>query len=261
MLRFVVHQHGSTTALTALDLTGVRAILLDVEGTTTPVAFVYETLFPYARRELRPFVERHREQADFEALMARLRAEHDRDAADRDDVPEWDDSSPARDESVVRYVSWLMDHDRKSPALKDLQGRMWKNGYERGGLVGEVFEDVAPALRRWQQAGLITAIFSSGSVLAQRLLFGYSTAGDLTPFVHQHFDTAVGAKAESASYRRIAEALGVQPSAVLFVSDAVQELDAARVAGVRTALSVRPGNTPVHTDHHPAVLSFDELGG
>lgn len=153
-----------------------------------------------------------------------------------------------------------MDQDSKDPALKELQGEMWKEGYRSGELTGEVFDDVAPALRRWRRQGIDVGVFSSGSVLAQKLLFERSTAGDLTPLLRWHFDTGAGAKNDPDSYRRIATSMGLDARAVTFVSDVVGELDAARAAGLRTVLSVRPGNRPQPPDHgHPAIHTFDDL--
>jgi enolase-phosphatase E1 len=154
----------------------------------------------------------------------------------------------------------LMDQDSKTPALKELQGHIWEDGYNTGALVGAVFEDVKPAFERWRQRGIAVGIFSSGSVLAQKLLFGHSSAGDLTPLLRWHFDTAVGAKTNPDSYSRIAASIGESPDAVLFVSDIVAELDAARAAGMQTALSVRPGNAAVAVGHpHRSISSFEEL--
>ena len=153
-----------------------------------------------------------------------------------------------------------MDADSKDPSLKELQGHIWEEGYRSGALRGEVFADVAPALDRWQREGVSVGVFSSGSVLAQRLLFRHSTAGDLTRFITWHFDTAVGAKIEAASYARIANSMAVPPPSITFVSDVVRELDAAAAAGLRTALSVRPGNPAQPAGHrHPAVQTFDGL--
>ena len=154
----------------------------------------------------------------------------------------------------------LMNQDSKTPALKELQGHIWEDGYNTGELVGAVFDDVKPALERWRQQGVAVAIFSSGSVLAQKLLFGHSSAGDLTPLLRWYFDTAVGAKTDPASYRRIASSIGESPDAVLFVSDIVAELDAARATGMQTALSIRPGNATVASGHgHRSISSFEEL--
>ena len=153
-----------------------------------------------------------------------------------------------------------MDQDSKSTALKDVQGQIWEEGYANGELVGEVFDDVAPALSRWRARGLDIGIFSSGSALAQKLLFRHSSAGDLTPLLRWHFDTTVGPKTDPESFRGIASSVGVPPSGVLFISDAVPELDAALTAGMRTRLAVRPGNGESPTGHqHFSIRTFDEL--
>jgi len=237
---------------------GVRAIVLDVEGTTTPVSFVYETLFPYARQHLHAYLDRCGVSP---ALSARFREEHAADAAVDRAVPAWhDEADAARLASVEAYAGWLMDRDRKSTALKELQGLIWEDGYRFGALEGAVFGDVAPALARWRQAGLTLVIFSSGSVLAQKLLFGFSSAGDLTLFIDAHFDTTTGAKTDPESYRRIAEALGASTADVLFVSDVPRELDAAKTAGMQVVLAVRPGNAVAGGDPvYRVIRSFDEL--
>jgi enolase-phosphatase E1 len=239
----------------------VRAIILDIEGTTTPLSFVSETLFPYARQKLRVFLESHGTTPEGLALQARLRQSHAAEARDAVDLPPWIEVTPeARIDSIVGYVSWLMDRDRKSTPLKDLQGRIWEEGYRAGELVGEVFADVPPALERWRNQRVQVGIFSSGSVLAQRLLFRHSSAGDLTSFLRWHFDTMTGPKTDVESYSRIAASTGVPAPAILFVSDVVRELDAATRAGMQTALSRRPGNTPAPGDHgHVAVDTFDDL--
>jgi enolase-phosphatase E1 len=153
-----------------------------------------------------------------------------------------------------------MDRDRKSTQLKELQGRIWEDGYRRGELVGEVFPDVGPALQRWHDRGLHVGIFSSGSVQAQQLLFRHSSAGDLTPYLRSYFDTNVGAKADPGSYRRIGEAIAVPAGAVLFLSDVVRELDAACAAGMQVRLVVRPGNAPVPPGHRfETIQNLDAL--
>jgi enolase-phosphatase E1 len=157
---------------------------------------------------------------------------------------------------IVSYVYWLMDRDRKSGPLKALQGRIWEEGYATGALQGEVYPDVRDAFVRWTSGGRRIGIFSSGSVLAQRLLFGRSTAGDLSTLLSGYFDTAVGAKGDADSYRRIGAALAVQPSRILFVSDVVNELDAARDAGLRTLLCVRPPAPEPAANTHDSVASF-----
>jgi enolase-phosphatase E1 len=160
--------------------------------------------------------------------------------------------------SAAAYAEWLMDRDRKSTALKSLQGRIWKGGYRSGALKSHVYPDVRPALERWRAQRRSVAIFSSGSVLAQRLLFEHTVEGDLTPLIHSYFDTTTGPKGAANSYRRIAEALRVAPAAVWFVSDVAAELDAARAAGMMTALCVRDGAAPPASDH-PVLRTFEEI--
>jgi len=224
----------------------LRAIVLDIEGTTTPIAFVYDTLFPYARAQLRTFLDSRRGDAGVLPILARLRAEQMSESG-----------APA---SVAQYVEWAMDRDRKSTALKELQGLIWADGYARGKLKGEVFSDVGPALARWRDCGLDVAIFSSGSVLAQQLLFRHSNAGDLTSLIGWHFDTTTGPKTSPESYERIAARIGVRPGDVVFISDAVPELDAASASGMQTFLADRPGNreTPSTTPHR-RIHTFDDV--
>jgi enolase-phosphatase E1 len=162
--------------------------------------------------------------------------------------------------AIARYVEWLMDRDRKSPGLKSLQGQIWETGYRTGRLRGEVFDDVPAAFARWTRGGIRLAIYSSGSVLAQRLLFESTNAGDLTPFVSAFFDTAVGAKASADSYRRISKEIQDAPERILFLSDVARELEAARAAACRVALCVRPGNRAEQISADiPVVRSFDEV--
>ncbi len=225
----------------------VRAIVLDIEGTTTPIAFVYDVLFPYARAHLREYLG---EVPDPDAINL-LKEERLRDAAAAPD-----DSI----DSLAKYVEWLMDRDRKSPGLKALQGLVWQRGYRDGSLKGMVFPDVPRALARWHEAGIKIAIYSSGSVLAQRLLFSTTSFGDLTPLLTGFFDTSSGAKTFEDSYRRIAGALGCSPPEMLFVSDVTAEIDAARNAGCQVTLCVRPGNAPQQiSEGLRFVHSFDEI--
>jgi enolase-phosphatase E1 len=206
-------------------------------------------LFGYARARVQEFLERHEADADVQADIALLRAEH---AAE---VPA--PNPPMA--SVSAYVHWLMDLDRKSTGLKSLQGKIWQEGYRAGDLRGEVFPDVAPALTRWRARGTEIAIFSSGSVQAQRDLFAHSTAGDLTRFIGAHFDTTTGPKTTVQSYARIAAALNRSPSDVLFISDASAELDAARGAGMQTTLCARTPEATREGDAHPVIHTFDNV--
>lgn len=233
----------------------VGAVLLDIEGTTTPISFVHDVLFPFARMHLRRFLSEERSSEEIKSILSRLKAEHRQD----DQPPPWR-GGPDDLDSAAAYAEWLMDRDRKSPALKALQGEIWDRGYRDGRLRGLVFGDVRPALERWTSHGLAVHIFSSGSVLAQRWLFATTNAGDLTPFISRYFDTAVGPKTEPDSYRRIADTLKLAFSALLFISDVTRELDAARAAGLHSLLAERPGNAAQPADSaHPRITTFDEV--
>jgi enolase-phosphatase E1 len=218
----------------------MNGVLLDIEGTTTPIAYVYGVLFPYVQNRLSTFEVS-------EDIVKALKLEH----AQETDCPTW--------EGPVPYIKWLMHHDRKSTALKELQGRIWQDGYRRGDLHGDVFPDVAPALEAWWRWNVDIRIFSSGSVLAQQLLFSTTAAGDLTRFIRGYFDTTTGPKTSPSSYTVIAEAFAKPPGEILFVSDVVSELDAARVAGLRTLLCQRPGNRPQPESSHQTIISFDQI--
>jgi enolase-phosphatase E1 len=229
------------------------AVLLDVEGTTTPVDFVYRILFPYARERVPAFLEARGREAAVRAIVEGLREEHGKDAAAGRQPPSFEAPN-----AVAGYARWLIDQDRKATPLKTLQGLIWEEGFRNGDLRGQVYDDVPKAFERWQAAGRRMAIFSSGSVLAQRLLFGHTAHGDLTPLIAGYFDTTTGPKKEAATYGRIAAAIGRVPADVRFVSDVGAEVDAARAAGLRTALCVREG-APAPPGGHRVIRSFDEL--
>jgi enolase-phosphatase E1 len=204
------------------------AILTDIEGTTTPIAFVHKVLFPYARARLAGFVDTH---------------------AQVNGTP-----TPA-----LETLLGQMDRDEKDPVLKIIQGMIWAEGYASGEIKGEVYEDVPPALRRWARAGLRLYIYSSGSVAAQKLLFGYSHAGDLTPLFQAYFDTQVGPKREAASYAAITRGAGLPAGEFLFLSDVEAELDAAAAAGLRTCQLVRPGDGTRPGTRHEIAEDFAEV--
>lgn len=236
---------------------GIRGVVLDIEGTTTPISFVHEDLFNYSRTRVRDFLAHHHPSDD----MQLLRDEHAEDVRQGKQPPPLAESGSATEiDSLATYVNWLIDLNSKARGLKSLQGKIWHEGYADGTLQAKVFPDVAPALARWRAAGLSINIFSSGSVLAQQLLFRHTEAGDLTSFIDKYFDTAVGKKSEAQSYQRIAESVGVRPEELLFISDVVAELAAAREAGMKVLLSIRPGNQPQDSaDQYPSIHSFDEL--
>ena len=226
-----------------------RRLLLDIEGTTTPISFVHEVLFPYSRLHLNSFLASHKNSTEVIADLTLLREEH------ATDVKEGKQPPPL----IEQYVYWLIDIDRKSPALKSLQGRIWEEGYNDGSLKSPVFADVLPMLQRWQASGIKVNIYSSGSVLAQKLLFSHTNAGDLTGFFSDYFDTAVGKKTDAESYKRIAHLLSAATNEIHFISDVVDELDAAASAGMKTSLCIRPGNRIVKQSKHRVVHSFDQI--
>jgi enolase-phosphatase E1 len=229
--------------------------LLDIEGTTTPITFVADTLFPLARERVDPFLAMHAGRSDVAAIVTELRRAWDAEDPASRQPSAW--PADSRD-AAVEYALWLMASDRKLTPLKALQGLIWEQSYREGRLVAPVYEDVAPALEAWAARGCRASIYSSGSVLAQRLLFAHTTAGDLTPLLGSLFDTTIGSKRESASYGAIAASLRSDPLELLFVSDLVAELDAARAAGLGTALCVRD-EQPAFTGGHRVVRSLAEL--
>jgi 2,3-diketo-5-methylthio-1-phosphopentane phosphatase len=241
-----------------------KLYLLDVEGTVAPITLTSEVLFPYARRYFALFLERHKNDDSVREDLVLLEAENRAEAGEG--LPRLPSIASAADTAAPRfrldammYLMWLMDRDRKSTALKSLQGKIWKSGFESGELKGVLFDDVPEAFRRWS-ADARVAIYSSGSAEAQRLFFRYSTAGDLTPAISGYFDTRTGPKMESASYAAIAAAMDVAPADLVFFSDSVRELDAAREAGSKTRLVVRDGNPAVEDPHgHSIVESFAGL--
>ncbi len=231
---------------------GVTLVLLDIEGTTTPIAFVYDVLFPYARARLGSYLRAHASDDALRDVLATLRVEWLDDVRQGERPPDW---ATADVPAAARYLEWLMDRDRKSPPLKRLQGEIWQEGFASGALRPELFPDVAPAFSRWKESGLDIAIYSSGSVLAQKLIFA-----DLLPSISGFFDTAVGPKRSADSYTRIAKELGRPPGEILFVSDVPEELNAALDAGCQVVLAVRPGNRPVDgPESLEEISSFDEL--
>jgi enolase-phosphatase E1 len=244
-----------------LQFNNIRAILLDIEGTTTPVDFVYKTLFPFARAEMKTFLDRSFDKPETRTDLVQLREEHAKDLANGFNPPQLsEETKEAAIESFTAYLHWLMDQDRKSTPLKSLQGKIWEEGYCAGKLRSQIFADVPRAMRRWRETGKLIAIYSSGSVLAQRLLFAHTASGDLTPLISNYFDTNTGGKKEAGSYARIATEFKISSSETLFISDVIAELEAARAAGMQTALSVRPGNAPLTTEPtHPVIHSFDEI--
>ena len=230
-----------------MDFRG-RGILLDVEGTTSAVAYVYDVMFPFARTGLASYLDTHWESP----ALAEVRQQVAADA----DTPDAENDRATFEAEVVR----MMDGDAKATGLKHLQGLIWEAGFESGELIAHVYDDVPPALHRWQQAGIDLRIYSSGSVHAQQLFFAHTVAGDLLHFFTGHYDTKIGGKREATSYTHVTDDWGLAPGEILFLSDVVAELDAAREAGMQTALCLRPGNAEVDDKNgHAACPSFAEI--
>ncbi len=229
-----------------------RGILLDVEGTTSSISFVYDVLFAHAKAKVGEFLSARRDDARVLELAAAVTA-----AAGTPLAPAAIAADPTR--AALAAID-LINRDLKDTALKELQGMIWRSGFESGELVAHVFDDVPPALAAWADSGLDVRIYSSGSIEAQQLFFGHTAAGDLRPHLRGHYDTTTGPKREAASYALIAADMGLEPRQILFVSDVGAELDAAHAAGMATALAVRPGNRDAGgVFEHEAVASFAEI--
>lgn len=228
----------------------MTTILTDIEGTTSSISFVKDVLFPYARARLPAFVREHGQEPEVRRWLDAVAVEIS--------------ASACQDAVIVETLQGWIDEDRKHTALKALQGMVWQAGYREGDFTAPLYPDVAPALRAWHAAGHRLAVYSSGSVAAQQLLFAHTDNGDLTALFSGFFDTEVGGKREAASYRAIAARLAAQPRDTLFLSDVVAELDAARDAGLRTVLLDRRQDYPEPrlddaANGHPRAESFADI--
>jgi len=220
----------------------IHAILTDIEGTTSSIAFVKEVLFPYARKHIGDFIETHGADPEVRKLLDEVSAIV---------------GKQLNDAEVVRQLITWIDEDRKVTPLKALQGMIWETGYRQGDFTGHVYEDAEKKLREWHTAGLRLYVFSSGSVTAQKLIFGYSDFGDLKPLFSGYFDTRVGSKRDAIAYQVIVKAIGLPADEILFLSDIAEELDAARSVGMHTLQLVREGALP--SPAHPIASDFDQI--
>jgi enolase-phosphatase E1 len=226
-------------------MTSIRAIVTDIEGTTSSISFVKDVLFPYARKRLPAYIETHADKPEVQHWLHEAAKEAGLIEASR--------------QEVIELLQRWIDEDRKSTALKALQGMIWKDGYEEGEYRAHMYPEVAACLHAWRGDGLHLYVYSSGSVPAQKLFFRYSESGDLTPVFAGYFDTETGPKREAESYKRIVEAIGELPEHVLFLSDVVEELDAAQAAGLKTGWLLRPPLEIPAQPRHPAYASFDAI--
>jgi enolase-phosphatase E1 len=224
----------------------IQYYLTDIEGTTTSVSFVYDVLFPFFRQHFPDFA---RENAHDPVFRGQLE-----ETAQVTLARTGERVSP--EQAVGILLDWTIK-DLKEPVLKSIQGAVWQRGYKSGALKGHVYPDVPPALMRCQQAGIPVGIYSSGSVEAQKMLFGSTEFGNLLPFINHHFDTAVGPKKQPKAYRNIAEQLHVPAALICFISDVPSELDAAQMSGMQTLHMVRPGTQA--QGHHTTATDFNRI--
>lgn len=228
----------------------VRAILSDIEGTTSSIAFVKDVLFPYAAHYLPAYVREHADEPMVEEQLQAVRVAVKEPEADTDRV-------------IAILLNWIAE-DRKATPLKTLQGMVWKHGYQSGAYQAHVYPDAVVKLREWHAQDLPIYIYSSGSVAAQKLFFKYSEAGDLTPLFSGYFDTTTGPKQDPASYEAIVQAVGLPAQEILFLSDVAAELDAAKAAGLQTCWLVRPednlqADSAIHASAHATAQSFNTI--
>ncbi|KAI9485354.1 MAG: 2,3-diketo-5-methylthio-1-phosphopentane phosphatase [Benjaminiella poitrasii] len=251
-----------------MDVSNYDTVVLDIEGTITPITFVKETLFPYVLSGLSAFLDRTWNSEELKKQIELLRVQAKKDVEDNIPqavlIPTDSEASPEEIKTAVKEtIVWQMNIDRKIGALKSFQGYMWKEGYESNVLCGVVYDDVVPVLAQWKAAGKKIYIYSSGSVPAQKLIVGYSTKGDITNYFSGYFDTTVGLKTETESYSNIAKQIGKEndTKSILFVTDNIKEIFAAKQAGYQVVISDRPGNMPLgpESKEFKIVTSFEQI--
>ncbi len=221
----------------------IKAIVTDIEGTTSSLSFVKDILFPYARAQLAEYVHAHIQDEAIQLIQADSSKEVGQDLS--------------IEQLIIQLIQWI-DEDKKVTPLKSLQGLIWEAGYQKGDFKGHVYQDAVDNLQLWKYKGLSLYIYSSGSVYAQKLLFGHTQYGDLNPLFSGYFDTHIGGKRESSSYAKIADQIGLPAGQLLFLSDIKEELDAAKAVGMQTIWLTREGITDLDAEHQQ-VLSFDAI--
>ena len=241
-----------------ITISGLQHVLLDIEGTTCPISFVGEVLFPYAKQQMPAFLADQAESPIVQALLDQVF-----DAWDQDSDPE------ARllrqrycekdSKAAVSYLWWLIENDRKLTPLKELQGLIWRQGYDQGLLKAPLYDDVPEALGRWRKAGLNLSVYSSGSINAQKLLYQHSTYGDLSNLFYSWFDTKTGDKQVKQSYTKIAKILNIDSGQIVFISDRKSELNAAEEAGFKVIFSQREGNPETDNGNYIGIENYADL--
>ena len=239
----------------------INHLLLDIEGTTCPVSFVSDILFPYARKCLGAYITSHRSDPDIQVICDAALKEWAKDTTNESQRlrHKHEGNGLQASQAITEYLLHLIDADKKSTALKDLQGRIWLNGYQSGDIKGELFPETATCFQQWSEHHLAISSYSSGSIQAQKLIYKYSNHGDLTQHIHQWFDTHTGPKKEAQSYSIISQKLDTPPQAILFISDNPQECNAAKQADLRTLFSTREGNPDRNPQGHTAISSLKEV--
>ncbi|MDH5444996.1 MAG: acireductone synthase [Gammaproteobacteria bacterium] len=218
----------------------IRAIVTDIEGTTSSISFVHDVLFPYAKERLPEFVRHHADEPDVMSQLNDIRLQVGKELT--------------IDDIIAQLIKWI-EEDKKITPLKALQGMIWEAGYRQGDFTGHMYDDAVEYLRKWHEQGVKLYVFSSGSVKAQKLLFGYSDAGDLTPLFSGYFDTRIGNKREADAYNTIVKEIALPAEEIMFLSDIKEELDAAKSAGMQTKWLVR-GQVSDDTAEHQQCDNF-----
>ena len=238
----------------------IQAIVLDIEGTTCPVDFVSKTLFPFAQEHLEATLAKRMHESEIDSLVNNVIHEwmHDSDPISHRLWKQLKKKPPSI-KDIEAYLGYLIESDRKSTALKDLQGMVWKQGYQSGQLKSSLFRDVRPQLDNWKREGKVLAVYSSGSIQAQKLLYRHTDEGDLTHYFDHWFDTHTGPKLVPESYKIIAQTLGFPASQVLFVSDHPVECDAAQQAGLHAVFCLRNRNPHQNPGVHPVARQFSDI--
>jgi len=234
-----------------------KVVLLDIEGTTSAIDFVHTTMFDYARNNLEDFlVSSFETKETIEALEVFAQDEKQPSLAA---FLVGTSSKAEKIDRIVNLASQRMKEDSKATGLKALQGMVWRKGFNNGELKGHIYNDVPDAFNRWKKSGITIAIYSSGSILAQKIYFANTIFGNLGTLISNHFDTTSGPKRISSSYENITNILNAKAGDILFLSDVTEELDAAKAAGMATGLLIRPGNKPAGNNDHPAYNDFNTL--
>jgi len=234
-----------------------KVILLDIEGTTSAIDFVHTTMFDYAQKNLHGFLNESYEKV--ETIKALEVFAKDENFASLDDFLNGANSKEEKINRITHLARQRMTEDSKATGLKALQGLVWQKGFTSGELKGHIYQDVPVAFNRWKKAGIVIGIYSSGSILAQKIYFANTTFGNLENQITHHFDTTSGPKKTHSSYEKITKTLNINAGDILFLSDVTDELDAAKIAGMATGLLIRPGNKPAGNNEHATYPDFNTI--